>query len=85
MSPTEVHLLAALKAPVVPLYDICDKWLNLNPKSARELAALNTLPFPTFRISDSRSAPLLVSVHDLAEHIDARHAQAKETWTRSQV
>jgi hypothetical protein len=85
MTPTEIQLLATLKGPVVPLYEICDKWLNMKPQTAREAAALNNLPFPTFRISDSRSAPLLVSVHDLADHIDARYATAKEGWTRSQV
>ena len=85
MSPTETHLLTALKAPVVPLVDICDRWLNINPKTAREAAALNRLPFPTFKMSDSNKAPLLVSVHDLAEHIDARHTAAKASWAQSQV
>lgn len=85
MTPTELRLLATLHTPVVPLYDICEKWLNMKPQTARESAALNTLPFPTFRISSSRAAPLMVSVRDLADHIDAQHEAAKASWERSQV
>lgn len=71
--------------PVVPLADICTKYLNLSAKAAMEKAALNQLPFPTFRLADSQRAPLLVSVTDLMAHIEARHAAANESWLKSQV
>lgn len=71
--------------PVVPLTDICTKYLNLSAKKAMEKAALNQLPFPTFRLADSQRAPLLVSVTDLMAHIEVCRAAANESWAKSQV
>lgn len=71
--------------PVVPLTDICAKYLNMSAKKAMEKAALNQLPFPTFRLSDSQRAPVLVSVPDLLAHIEVCRAAANESWQKSQV
>ena len=52
---------------------------------AAKLAAVNDLPFPTFRLRDSRKAPLMVTVSDLAKHIDSSSECAKKEWDYSQV
>lgn len=52
---------------------------------AAKLAAVNDLPFPTFRLRDSRKAPLMVRVVDLAAHIDSTSKCAKESWENSKV
>ena len=40
---------------------------------------------PVARLRDSRKAPLMVRVVDLAAHIDAVSECAKESWDNSQV
>lgn len=84
MTPTEIQLLAIYKGPV-QLEEICERYLNLSRNEALRMAALNKLPFPTFRLTESRKAPVLVHLKDLAEHIDASHRCAKEAWEHSQV
>lgn len=85
MTPTEIKLLAVLKAPAVPLAEVCDRYLGLGAPEAARQAALHLLPFPAFRLNESRKAPLMVSVTDLARHIDTQHECAKRSWTNSQV
>lgn len=85
MTPTEIQLFVKYREPAVRLDDICDHYLGMTPAVARRRAALNTLPFPTFRASDSAKSPLLVRVGDLAAHLDARHEAAAEEWKVSQL
>ena len=85
MNQTELRLLVIHDAAAVPLADICVRYLNLSWQKAREAASVNRLPFPTFRLTDSQKAPLMVSVTDLARHIDTRHAEATASWEHSQV
>lgn len=85
MTTTEIQLLATLKAPVVPLGEICERYLGMGEEWALREAALNNLPFPTFRMTPSRKAPVMVSVTDLASHIDARRECATKAWANSQV
>lgn len=84
MTPTELMLLAIYKGPA-PLRDICERWLSMSPEVANKQAALNRLPFPTFRLSESQKAPLLVDIRDLAAHIDRSRECAKRSWEHSQV
>lgn len=84
MSPTEIQLLAIYKGPI-PLTEISKRYLDLSPEEALRRASLNKLPFPTFRLSESRKSPVLVAIEDLAAHIDSRRRCAKEHWEHSQV
>jgi hypothetical protein len=84
-SKTELELLAVHRSPVVRLEDICQPYLNLNYPQARDRAALNELGLPTFRMRDSRKAPLLVRVTELAQYIDQRANAATDEWRKSQV
>ena len=85
MTQTEIQLLAILKAPAVPLNEVCDRYLGLGTAHAMREAALNRLPFPTFRLTQSRKAPVMVNISDLARHIDNQHECAKRSWENSQV
>jgi hypothetical protein len=48
-------------------------------------AARNELPVPTFRLTSSRKAPLMVSADALGGWIDKQEAEARAAWERSQV
>lgn len=85
MTKTEIALLAVHKAPVVPLLDICERYLGMGSEVAMKRAALNRLPFPTFRLNDSVRAPVMVDLSDLASHIDAQKKCAHRSWENSQV
>lgn len=85
MSPTELQLLALHRAPAVCLDAICEGYLSMNRETARAAAALNRLPFPTFRLHESRKAPVMVKVSDLAAHIDGVHRCAQREWQHSQA
>lgn len=82
---TEIELLALHRAPAVKLEAICELYFGMSPVVARQRAALNRLPVPTFRATDSAKAPLLVRVTDLAKHIDACRDKAAREWEASQV
>lgn len=85
MTKTEIALLAVHKAPVVPLLDICERYLGMGSEIAMRRAALNRLPFPTFRLNESQKAPVMVDISDLASHIDAQKKCAQESWENSKV
>ena len=85
MTPTELKLTAIHKGPVARLADISKQYLGMEPAEAAKLAALNRLPFHTFKLRESRKAPLMVRVVDLAAHIDSTSKCAKESWDNSKV
>lgn len=82
---TKLQLIAMYRGPAVQLEEICERYLSLSWHTARNRAALNLLPFPTFKLTDSRKAPLMVTVDDLARHIDASRDAARKEWELSQV
>ena len=85
MTPTEIKLTATYGGPVVRLEAICGPYLQLSYKDASKQAALNQLPFPAYRLRDSRRAPLLVDVSSLAAYLDEASRCAKQSWQASQV
>lgn len=85
MSPTELMLLAIYRSPAIPVEEISKTHFDLNGTSAARLAALNQLPFPTFKLTTSAKAPLMVHLSDLAAHIDNQRTTATESWTQSQL
>lgn len=85
MTKTETMLLAVHRSPVVRLADICDRYFNCGIKVASERAALNRLPVPAWKLLDSRQAPLVVRVTDLAEYIDQQGELERVRWAKSQV
>ena len=85
MTPTEIALLATFRTPAVRLDDICEKYFNLSLRRANYQASLQLLPVPTFRMSESRKAPRMVKISDLAKFLDERAEVGKKDWVASQV
>lgn len=85
MTNTEITLLAVHKSPLVPLKDICKPYFNCGIEEARRQAALNLLPVPAWRLLESRKAPLMVRVTDLAQYIDSQGDAEKVRWQQSQI
>lgn len=85
MSPTEIALLATFRSPVLRLEVICKDYLGIGYERAKQLASLNRLPFPTYRLWESERAPLLVGSKDLAAYIDNTTETARKQWTQSQL
>lgn len=82
---TSLALMSIHKSPAIPLADVCDKFFSLSYEEAMKKAARNELPVPTFRLTASRKAPMMVSAEALGAWIDKTEAEAKALWERSQV
>jgi hypothetical protein len=82
---TAYALLARFESPTVKLDDICEEFFGMKKEKANERAALNQLPVPTFRATDSQKAPRLIHVEDLARWLDDQRARAREEWQKAQV
>jgi Pyocin activator protein PrtN len=79
--PTYAGLLLEFGAGTVELERVCTKYLGLKFSEAKRRAALSDLPVPAFRCG-SQKAPWLVSLADLAGHLDARLAMARADWRK---
>lgn len=66
----------ALTQDLLPLEDVCEKMFGVNIKVARRKAALNTLPVPAFRISNTRKGVLYVRKTDLENLLETRYKKA---------
>lgn len=82
---TSLALMAIYKSPAIPLAEVCERYFALSYEEAMKKAARNELPVPTFRLTQSRKAPLMVSAEELGTWIDKTQAEARSMWERSQV
>lgn len=82
---TAFALLARFESPTVKLEDICEEFFGMGRDKAYQHAALNNLPVPTFRASDSQKAPRLIHVDDLAKWLDEQRATARQEWERAKA
>lgn len=82
---TSLALMSIYKAPAIPLAEVCERYFSLSYEEALKKAARNELPVPTFRLANSRKAPMMVSAEALGDWIDKTEAEAKALWQRSQV
>jgi hypothetical protein len=84
---TEEMLLEVHGAPIVPLKDVCQKYIGIGPFQARIRANKNTLPFPAFRLDpeNSHRSPWVVALKDIAAFIDAKAEAATKSWNQSKV
>ena len=85
MTNTELQMLATFKSAVVPLDDICEKYFGLSRNEARRAAALHRLPVPVWRSIESKRAPLMVRVSDLAAAVDRIAEAAAREHEKSQL
>src|SRR5436309_3231394 len=84
-STTVYALIKRFNGPTVPLEVVASEFFGLGKEKAYQYAALNRLPVPTFRCTESNKAPLLVHVEDLAALLDSRRASQRSQWTHSQI
>lgn len=77
---TRETLLARYGRRDVPLAEVCERYFGVPPTMASRLVAAGRFPVPAFRARDSRKAPLLVRVDDLAEVLDSRYERARLQW-----
>ncbi|MFL6628542.1 MAG: pyocin activator PrtN family protein [Vitreoscilla sp.] len=82
---TALALMSIFKSPTIPLSEICERYLALSYPEALRLAGRGDLPIPTFRLTKSQRAPIMVSCEALGAHIDRVEAEARELWQRGQV
>lgn len=82
---TSLALMSIYKSPAIPLIEVCERYFSLSYEEALKKAARNELPVPTFRLANSRKAPLMVSAETLGQWIDKNEADARAQWERSQV
>ncbi len=82
---SSLALMSIHKSPAIPLAEVCDKYFSLSYEEALKKAARNELPVPTFRLANSRKAPLMVSAEALGAWIDKAEQDARALWERSQV
>lgn len=82
---TSLALMSIYKSPTIPLNEVCERYFSLSYEEALKRAARNELPVPTFRLTNSRKAPMMVSAESLGQWIDKNEAAAKDLWERSKV
>lgn len=82
---TSLALMSIYKAPAIPLAEVCERYFSLSYEEALKKAARNELPVPTFRLTNSRKAPMMVSAEALGAWIDKTESEARAMWERSQV
>lgn len=71
-------LVAEYGTAEIPLEQICERYLGIGIKVAKERAASAGLPLPAYKTA--RNAPWHVRASDLAALIDAEAEQARERW-----
>lgn len=64
----------------IPLDIVAQKYLGMGPAKAKERAALQQLPFPTYRGGTSRKSTRLVRAQDLAQFLDQQYQGARRDW-----
>jgi hypothetical protein len=82
LTPTQLALMAK-HGPTVPLREVSKQYFNLSYREACRAASLNRLPVPTFRLTESLKAPVVVRASELAEFIDRQANKAAEQWTKT--
>lgn len=65
--------------PIVPLESVCDL-AGLAPDTAKVMAQRGKLPWPAFRMRDSRKAPWMVNLQDVASHLASVAQAARQDW-----
>lgn len=82
---SSLALMSIYKSPAIPLKDICEPYFNLSYAEALKKAARCDLPVPTFKLTKSQKAPLMVSAEALGAWIDKNEVEARALWQRCQV
>jgi Pyocin activator protein PrtN len=76
---TYFALLAEFGTAQIPLESVAIKFLAIDTQTAKNKAAKQQLPFPCVRINGQKS-PWFVDAGTLAQFIDQKLDEAKQTW-----
>ncbi|MFO7189932.1 MAG: pyocin activator PrtN family protein [Pseudomonadota bacterium] len=73
-------------AACVELEKVSEKYFGLSPEEAKRRAARDParLPVPPFR-GGSQKAPWLISLADLAAHLDSQREAARRAWEQDRA
>jgi hypothetical protein len=85
MNSTYFNLLAEFQAGEIRLVDCCDKYFSLSPAEAKRRASFQKLPVPVYRATESQKGEWLLSLQDLAAHLDAQKGAAREHFKAMQA
>ncbi len=78
---TYFALLAEFGTAQIPLESVAPKFLDIDVQTAKNKAAKQQLPFPCVRIGGQKSR-WFVDAGTLAEYIDRKADEAKQTWEK---
>jgi hypothetical protein len=84
MNRTYFNLMAEFQAGEIKLVDCCEKYFGLKAPEAKRRAAFQKLPVRVYRATNSQKSEWLLSIEDLAEHIDRQKAEANRTFSAMQ-
>ncbi len=74
--------MAEYGTTVIPLNEVCEKYLGLTPQTANYRASTHQLPFNTFRVGKTNKAPRMVHIEDLAHYIEEQQKHAQSEWDK---
>jgi hypothetical protein len=77
---TYFGLLAEFGAAEIPLEDCCEKYFGIGPALAKRQASAYSLPVKAYRAGASQKCGWLISISDLANHIDKQKAEAEKLF-----
>ena len=84
MNSTFFNLMAEFQAGEIRLVDCCEKYFSLSPAEAKRRAAFQKLPVPVYRATGSQKGEWLLSLQDLASHLDAQKEAARQHFNAMQ-
>lgn len=76
MKSTYLGIVLEFDCAEIRLEDMCEKYLGLDPATAKRRAALGKLEVKAYRPTSSQKSGWLVSAADLAEHLDKMKGEA---------
>jgi hypothetical protein len=74
-------LMAEFNTAEIPLENLCEKYFNLDIKTASQRAARSKLPVAAYRAGTQKSQ-WLVSANALANYLDACKKEAEDDWLK---
>ena len=84
MNSTFFNLMAEFQAGEIRLVDCCEKYFSLSPAEAKRRAAFQKLPVPVYRATNSQKGEWLLSLQDLANHLDEQKDAARRHFNSMQ-
>ncbi|MFA0340054.1 pyocin activator PrtN family protein [Vibrio breoganii] len=69
----------------IPVIDVAQSLLGLEPNTAKRKASRCLLPFPTIRLNNSQKSPWLVSFDELVKYIERKNRAHTTLWRRAQT